>query len=300
MNENELQQTLALLTEAGLSVMVCDTKVPRSSIAVKCGVPTVPGDASAEDFLMLPKALVGAHPEIFVPAIGDSMTGANFEEGDQLRVQLGVAYHDGDNVLAWIDGSCTVKTFFQDDEGLQWLVPQNEAYDAILITGEYDVRILGRVVGVEKQSPRASFRDCQKYIKRAKVKMKMARLLSPEQVDRVLFDVGQEVKHARQWYAVYRALADYEQAGANSVSNASPLCLSISQFCERVARVLPDHGHLPTARELQRMAVQSFSKPVAMWTPANAPVSGLRFTDYLHIARRTAALLTGEETKLPF
>jgi hypothetical protein len=290
MNEEELRQTLELLGQAGLSVMVCDTKVPRSGVAVKCGVPTMQGDGMPDDYVMLPKALVGAHPEIFVPAIGDSMTGANFEEGDQLRVQLGVACHDGDNVLAWIDGNCTVKTYYQDDEGLQWLVPQNEAYDAILLTGEYDVRILGRVVGVEKQSPRASFRECQKYVRRAKTKMKMARQLSPLQVDNVLREIGPEVKHARQWYAVFRALVDHEQSGEDE----------IPAFCERVAQVLPGHKHLPTARELQRMAVQSFSKPVAMWSAVNAPVSGVRFTDYLRIARHTASLLTGELSNLPF
>ena len=290
MNEEELRKTLELLSQAGMEVMLCDTRVPRSSIGVKCGVPTLPGDFNWEDCMMLPKALVGMHPEIFVPAIGDSMTGANFEEGDLLRVQLGVSAQDGDNVLAWIDGSCTVKTFFQDDEGLQWLVPQNEAYDAILLTGEYDVHILGRVVGVEKQSPRASFRECRKYVNRAKTKMKMAHLLSPEQVDAVIRRVADEVRNSRQWYAVYRAIADQQQLAEGSMTS----------FCERLARVVPDHPHLPNPRELQRMAVQSFSKPVALWTPTNAPVSGLRYADYLRIAQLTSRLLTDPKETLPF
>jgi hypothetical protein len=290
MNEEELKQTLDLLSEAGMKVMPCDTMVPRSSISAKCGIPTMPGDSEGDGYVMLPKALVGVHPEIFIPVVGDSMTGAGFEEGDMLRVQLGATFQDGDNVLAWIDGSCTVKTYFQDDEGLQWLVPQNEDYDAILITGEYDVRILGRVVGVEKRSPRASFRDCQKLVRLAKIKKKMARLLSSEQVDNVIIRMGQEVKHARQWYAVYRALADHDQAEEGSIPS----------FCEHVAQLLPHHRHLPTARELQRMAVQSFSKPVDLWSAANAPVSGIRFMDYMRIAKLTTTLLTGEQTKLPF
>lgn len=290
MNEEELRQTLAMLGQAGLNVMLCDTRVPRSGIGVKCGLPTVPGDFNWEDYMMLPKALVGTHPQIFVPAIGDSMTGANFEEGDLLRVQLGVDCDDGDNVLAWIDGSCTVKTYFQDDEGLQWLVPQNETYDAILITGEYDVHILGRVVGVEKQSPRVSFKECQKYVRRARTKMKMARLLSPEQVDAVIREVAPQVKHSRQWYAVYRAFADHQQAGEGSLAS----------FCERVIRVVPGHAHPPVPREVQRMAVQSFSKPVALWSSANAPVSGVRYNDYLRIAQLTAKLLVQQNSVLPF
>lgn len=290
MNEEELKATLTMLGQAGLKVMLCDTRVPRSSIGVKCGMPTLPGDFNWEDYMYLPKALVGTHPQIFVPAIGDSMTGANFEEGDLLRVQLGVDCHDGDNVLAWIDGSCTVKTYFQDDEGLQWLVPQNEAYDAILLTGEYDVHILGRVIGVEKQSLRVSFKDCQKYVRRARTKMKMARLLSAEQVDAVLREVAPQVKHSRQWYAVYRALADHEQASEGSIAS----------FCERVAGIVPSHAHLPVAREVQRMAVQSFSKPVSLWTVANAPVSGMRFNEYLRIAQLTSKLLQQQNSVLPF
>lgn len=290
MNEEELQHTLTMLSEAGLNVMLCDTRVPRSGVGVKCGTPAVPGDFNWEDYMMLPKALVGTHPQIFVPAIGDSMTGANFEEGDLLRVQLGTECHDGDNVLAWIDGSCTVKTYFQDEDGFQWLVPQNETYDAILITGEYDVHILGRVIGVEKQSPRVSFKSCQKYVRRAKTKMKMARQLSPEQVDAVIRDVAPQVRNSRLWYAVYRALADHQQSDK----------LSVPSFCERVAAVVPGHAHLPVPREVQRMAVQSFSKPVALWTSANAPVSGMRYNDYLRIAQLTAKMLEQQNNMLPF
>lgn len=291
MNDNELNEVLEQLRQAGVKAEICDTPVPVSSISVKCGVPTMPGDAAAyENYLMMPKALVGLHPEIFIPATGDSMIDVDYDEGDRLRVQLGVMARDGDNVLARIDNCFTVKTYFQDDEGLKWLVPQNEKYDAILLTGEYDVQILGRVVAVEKGSPRVSFRECQKYVQRARQKQRRLHQLAPEQVDGVICEVGGLVKHARQWYAVYRALLD------NQMMEESTL----AEFCEHVAELLPDHGHLPTARELQRMAVQSFAKPVTMWTPVNAPVSGVRYTDYLRIARHTADLITAAYHKLPF
>ena len=57
--------------------------------------------------------------------------------------------------------------------------------------------------------------------------------------------------------------------------------------------MVPEHKPLPTIVEMQRLAVQSFSKPVAMWRADNAPVKGKRFKDYLHIAQRTKALLEG-------
>lgn len=291
MNDNELNDVLQQLRQAGVEAQLCDTPVPLSTVAVKCGLPTMPGDAAGTDgYVMMPKALVGMHPEIFVPATGDSMIDVDYDEGDRLRVQLGVGARDGDIVLARIDHCFTVKTYFQDDEGLQWLVPQNEAYDAILLTGEYDVEILGRVVGVEKVSPRVSFRECEKYVRRARQKQRRLRQIAPEQVDEVIRQMGDQVKHARQWYAVYRALADSQMTEEGA----------LALFCERVAQLMPGHEHLPTARELQRMAVQSFSKPVAMWTPVNAPVSGVRYTDYLRLAHQTADLLAAEHTKLPF
>jgi len=291
MTNDELREVVEQLRQAGVEAEVCDTPVPVSSISVKCGLPTMAGDTTAyENYLMMPKALVGLHPEIFIPASGDSMIDVDYEEGDRLRVQLGVVARDGDNVLARIDNCFTVKTYFQDDEGLQWLIPQNENYDAILLTGEFDVQILGRVVAVEKGSPRVPFRDCQKYVQRARQKNRRLRQIAPNQIDDVIREIGAQVKHARQWYAVYRALVD------NQVTEEGML----AQFCEHVAELLPDHGHLPTARELQRMAVQSFAKPVTMWTPINAPVSGVRYTDYLRIARQTADLLAAAYYKLPF
>ena len=63
-------------------------------------------------------------------------------------------------------------------------------------------------------------------------------------------------------------------------------------FCERVCSLLPEHKHLPTPRELARMAVQSFAKPVSMWVSADAPVQGSRFYDYLRIAKQTGEILS--------
>ena len=103
-------------------------------------------------------------------------------------------------------------------------------------------------------------------------------------VDKIIIQMGNEVKHARQWYAIFRSMADYGVAEDGAISN----------FCERVKRLLPEHGHLPTSKELQRVAVQSFSKCVSMWRPDNAPVSGARYADYLNLAQMTSRLLGGE------
>lgn len=285
MDKQELKELCALLDEAGMRYELCDTPVPVSLTSVPCGSPTELGPEEIDDYILLPKALVGNHPEMFVPAIGDSMLDVGYEPGDLLRVRFGVEAKDGDSVVAMIDRTCMVKSLFTDEDGTHWLVPQNEKYDAIRLTEDMEVRILGVVVGVEKERVRASTRQMLQSVRRTKNKQRSASQLTEERVDKLIIQMGNEVRHARQWYAVFRAMVDYGVAGENETS----------QFCERVNRLLPEHEHLPINKEMLRMCVQSFTKRVSMWNPDNAPVSGARYRDYLSIALMMGRLLGGEE-----
>jgi hypothetical protein len=283
-NNEELKEIVETLSKQGWNPMVCDTPIGISNNSVKCGIPTEIGDENIDDYWWLPKSLTDMHPELMIRADGDSMIDAGYEDGDLLRIRFGVTFHDGDNVLAWIDGQCTVKTLFTDEEGMRWLVPQNDSYDAILLKEEMDVRILGVVLGVEKASVRASSRKAISSILRTKKKLKTARNLSTKQVDEQLIRIGEYVQHARQWYAVMRAMADAEVQDESDFDG----------FCSRICLLLPQHKHLPDAKELQRMAVLSFAKQVAMWVECDAPVTGKRFRDYLAIAKCMAGFLSNE------
>ena len=152
--------------------------VPVSLTSVPCGSPTELGPEDIDDYILLPKKLVGLHPEMFVPADGDSMVDVGYEPGDMLRVRFGVEAMDGDSVLAMIDGACTVKSLFTDEDGTRWLVPQNVKYDAIRLTEDMDVRILGIVVGVEKGRVRASTRQMLQSVRRTKSMQRQALRLS--------------------------------------------------------------------------------------------------------------------------
>lgn len=281
----EFEEALAMLHAAGVNAMVCNTPVGVSLSSAKCGLPTDLGDESIDDYILIPKVLAGHHPEMFIPASGDSMADAGFEDGDLLRVRFGDMGHDGDSVLAMIDGACTVKALFTDEYGTKWLVPRNSNYDAIMLTEEMDFRILGSVVGVEKASVRAPSRELLQSIRRTRNKMRVVKKLSVEAVDECIVKIGDQVKHARQWYAVQRKMVDREVAEEGDMIN----------FCNRVARLLPEHEHLPVAKELSRMAVQSFAKPVSMWDINNAPVKGTRFYDYMQIAMNMDKLLACED-----
>ena len=277
--EQELQEIFELLERSGMEPMLCDTPVPYYENGVWAGIPTAPGDIVQGDYTMLPNDLIGWQPVFVVPVKGDSMRDANIMPGDYLRVQITNVVSDGDIVVAEIDGECTVKAFYSDEQGKRWLVPCNDNYDAIPLTEDMNVRIVGKVVECIKEAPRMPYRDCLKVIRRTRMAKKEN--ISPKRVEDAVRTVAEQVKNGRHWYAVYRTLVD-----RGVVSDGD-----YTAFADLVADIVPEHGHLPVAGEMRRMAVQSFSKQVALWERDDAPVSGLRFDDYLRLARMTSGLL---------
>jgi len=285
MDEEELNEIFELLRSSGMEPMLCDTPVHLSSLAAPCGSPEEMTDDFGTDYVMIPKKLLGSHPVIYIPIVGDSMINIGIEPDDTLRVNLGQTPRDGDTVVASIDGRSTVKSFYTDKDGFNWLVPQNENYDAIKLTEDMDVRIIGVVVGVEKSAPRATAGSMTSSISLTKKKLRAAQHLSEDALDEMIVRISDYVLHARQWYAVYRALLDRDALEDTN----------INYFAERVKRLLPHHKHLPEGRELSRMAVYTFAKPVCMWNEASAPVRGTRFHDYLKIAIKMGRFLAGDE-----
>lgn len=274
----ELQELFAELKAAGWNPSLCDTPVPYIDTSVVAGIPTMPGEYTKGEYLMLPRDLVGLEPTFIVPVRGDSMCDAEISAGDLLHVQAVDVVYDGDIVVVSIDGEYTVKAYCEDEHGDKWLVPRNEAYNPIRLNEDMEIRIIGKVVECVKQTPRCSYAEMMKSIKRVCGKeAESERPLTPERLRNIILEMGNVVKHGRQWYAVYRAMVD---RGVLQEGN-------YSDFADKVCELLPTHGHLPVASELRRMAVQSFRKPTALWERDDAPVSGQRFDDYLAIARTT-------------
>ena len=167
----EAQDLIRELEAAGFKPQLCDTPVPVCTFPVKCGTPTEPGDEDRDDYIVLPKSLVGLHPELIFPVQGDSMKDAGLEEGDEIRIRIGSVPRDGDTTLACIDGQYTVKAFCTYEDGTTWLVPRNDNFDAIPLREDMDVQFKGVVVGVVKTAPRCSNRDLTKCIRRTMKKL---------------------------------------------------------------------------------------------------------------------------------
>ena len=233
--------------------------------------------------ILLPEGLAVHQPRFEITVSDDAMKDADIIQGDILRVFISMVPHDGDIVVVKISDRFTVRALFTDEQGRQWLIPRNEQYDAIPIDEAAIISILGSVVSIERRMPRASSADCIKAIRRTVARRQEPLRPTAEQVDAVIAAVAPEVSNGRQWYAVYRALAD---AGCTPEG-------CFREFAERVGRVVPGHAHLPVAKELGRLAVQSFRKRVALWDASDAPVSGQRFADYRRLAQHCASLVEG-------
>ena len=75
---------------------------------------------------------------------GESMINAGIFDGDYVLVEQCNTARNGDMVVALVDDSATVKTFYKED-GYYRLQPENDSMDPILV---FDCQILGKVIGV--------------------------------------------------------------------------------------------------------------------------------------------------------
>lgn len=83
--------------------------------------------------------------ECFVLKVkGDSMINVGIYNGDQIFVERTNVARNGDTVVALVDDSATVKTFYKENGHIR-LQPENDSMDPIIVD---DCEILGKVYGV--------------------------------------------------------------------------------------------------------------------------------------------------------
>ena len=75
---------------------------------------------------------------------GESMINAGILDGDTIIVMQQDTAKNGDMVVALVDDSATVKTFYKEDGHIR-LQPENDTMDPIIVP---DCQILGKVFGV--------------------------------------------------------------------------------------------------------------------------------------------------------
>lgn len=75
---------------------------------------------------------------------GESMINAGIFDGDQIIIQKQSVAQNGDFVVAMLEDSVTVKTFYKEEDHIR-LQPENDFMDPIIVP---DVQILGKVIGL--------------------------------------------------------------------------------------------------------------------------------------------------------
>ena len=75
---------------------------------------------------------------------GDSMINAGIYSGDKIIVKKCSTASNGDMVVAMVDDSATVKTFYKEKNHFR-LQPENDSMDPIIVN---QVEILGKVIGL--------------------------------------------------------------------------------------------------------------------------------------------------------
>lgn len=110
---------------------------------VAAGEPIL-AEQNIDDYYALPKQLVGDTGSFMLTIKGDSMIEAGINDGDYVVVKQQPVADNGDIVVAMLDDSATVKTFYKEKDCIR-LQPQNSALEPIYTR---DVQIIGKVVAL--------------------------------------------------------------------------------------------------------------------------------------------------------
>ena len=110
---------------------------------VAAGQPILAAE-NIEGYFPLPVEFVPNAETFILKVKGESMINAGIFSGDQIFVEKCNSARNGDMVVALVDDSATVKTFYKENGHIR-LQPENDDMDPIIVD---DCEILGKVVAV--------------------------------------------------------------------------------------------------------------------------------------------------------
>lgn len=110
---------------------------------VAAGVPIL-AEQNIEDYLPIPAEILPNKQVFMLKVKGNSMIEAGIYNGDKVIVAKQPNAENGDKVVALVDDSATVKTFYKENGHFR-LQPENSSMDPIILD---QVEILGKVIGL--------------------------------------------------------------------------------------------------------------------------------------------------------
>ena len=108
---------------------------------VAAGAPIL-AEENIDSYIPIPASMCPKGSDAFILNVkGDSMINAGIYNGDQIFVEVCNTAKNGDQIVALIDDSATVKTFYKENGHIR-LQPENDSMDPIIVEGK--LSILGR------------------------------------------------------------------------------------------------------------------------------------------------------------
>ena len=102
---------------------------------------------NVEGYFPIPSEYMPNNKTFMLVVQGDSMVNAGIFNVDYVVVEQQPTAENGQKVVALVDDSATVKTFYKED-GYIRLQPENDAMEPIIVEPDQTFQILGRVIGV--------------------------------------------------------------------------------------------------------------------------------------------------------
>ena len=97
-----------------------------------------------DNYFPIPSEYMPNEETFMLKVKGESMINAGILDGDNILVKRQKTARNGDMVVALVDDSATVKTFYKENGQIR-LQPENDYMDPIILP---DVEIIGKVFGV--------------------------------------------------------------------------------------------------------------------------------------------------------
>ena len=110
---------------------------------VAAGQPIL-AEENIEGYFPIPTDMIPSSEAFVLNVKGDSMINVGIFNGDQIFVEKCSTARNGETVVALVEDSATVKTFYKEN-GHYRLQPENDDMDPIIVN---EVNILGKVFGV--------------------------------------------------------------------------------------------------------------------------------------------------------
>ena len=110
---------------------------------VAAGQPIL-ADENISSYFPVPAEYMPKGQSFMLKVKGESMVNAGIFDGDHIIVEQQNTARNGDIIVALMEDSATVKTFYKEDGHIR-LQPENDTMDPIIVP---DCQILGKVFGV--------------------------------------------------------------------------------------------------------------------------------------------------------